>query len=71
MVIFMKSSALRIRIEPQLHEEFLALCKSQDIPAAQVIRSFMRNYIEGHVDAFVQPDLFPMNDTDQEIAADV
>jgi predicted DNA-binding protein len=41
----MKDSGLRIRIERELREKFLALCREQDRPAAQVIREFMRAYI--------------------------
>lgn len=41
----MKDSGLRIRVERELREKFLALCREQDRPAAQVIREFMRQYI--------------------------
>ena len=41
----MKDSGLRIRVERELREQFLALCRQQDRPAAQVIREFMRAYI--------------------------
>ncbi len=41
-----KSSNYRIRVEPELHQEFLDVCKSEDRPAAQVIREFMRAYVE-------------------------
>lgn len=41
----MKDSGLRIRVERELRERFLALCREQDKPAAQVIREFMRAYI--------------------------
>jgi predicted DNA-binding protein len=41
----MKDSGLRIRIERELREKFLATCREQDRPAAQVIREFMRAYI--------------------------
>ena len=40
-----KSANYRIRVEPDLHREFLAACKSEDRPAAQVIREFMKNYV--------------------------
>lgn len=40
-----KSSAFRIRIEQQLHQEFLEACRRADRPAAQVLREFMRNYV--------------------------
>lgn len=43
-----KSSALRVRIEPSLHKEFIDVCKKQNIPASQVLRIFMRSYIENY-----------------------
>ena len=45
-LLFMKDSGLRIRVERELREQFLEICKKQDKPAAQVIREFMRHYIE-------------------------
>tara|TARA_R110000787_G_scaffold16622_17_gene50526 strand:- start:24898 stop:25074 length:177 start_codon:yes stop_codon:yes gene_type:complete len=44
----MKDSGLRIRVERQLRQKFLELCREQDRPASQVIREFMREYIESH-----------------------
>ncbi|WP_200288055.1 hypothetical protein [Rhodothalassium salexigens] len=41
----MKDSGLRIRVERDLRERFLEICRQQDRPAAQVIREFMRAYI--------------------------
>ena len=41
-----KTSALQIRIDPNLHHHFLEVCKAQDRPATQVIRDFMRQYVE-------------------------
>jgi hypothetical protein len=40
-----KDSGLRIRIERDLRERFLEICREQDRPAAQFIREFMRGYI--------------------------
>ena len=40
-----KDSGLRIRVEKALRDEFLGVCHSQDRPAAQVIREFMRDYV--------------------------
>ena len=42
----MKNSGLRIRIERELREKFLATCRRHDRPAAQVLREFMREYID-------------------------
>lgn len=36
---------MRIRIDPELHQDFLASCRGQDKPAAQVLREFMREYV--------------------------
>lgn len=47
-----KEVGLRIRIEKELRSEFIALCRVQDRSAAQVLREFMRHYIENHQDVF-------------------
>lgn len=52
-----KSANYRIRVEPDLHQKFLDACKSEDRPAAQVIREFMRGYVNQHR-AALQADLF-------------
>lgn len=52
-----KSSNYRIRVEPGLHQEFLDICKTEDRPAAQVIREFMRAYVSKHRQE-LQADLF-------------
>jgi hypothetical protein len=41
----MKDSGLRIRVQRGLSYQFLAACRDQGRPAAQVIREFMRAYI--------------------------
>lgn len=51
-----KDSALRIRLDPELHQLFLGVCKAQDKPAAQVLREFMRTYIQQHRDLLQQTD---------------
>lgn len=43
-----KDSGLRIRVQRDLREKFLEVCRAQDRPAAQVIREFMRAYIDRH-----------------------
>jgi hypothetical protein len=40
-----KDAGMRIRIERELRDEFLTICREQDRPAAQIIREFMRQYI--------------------------
>jgi Ribonuclease G/E len=44
----MKDSGLRIRVQRDLRDKFLEVCRTQDKPAAQVIREFMRDYVEQH-----------------------
>ncbi len=43
-----KDSGLRIRVERPLREAFVAACRKDDKPAAQVIREFMRGYVARH-----------------------
>ena len=45
-----KDAGLRIRVEKALREDFLVACRSQDRPAAQVLREFMREYVAHHSD---------------------
>lgn len=42
----MATSGLRVRVEPELREQFIEECRRRDLTASQVIRSFMRQYIE-------------------------
>lgn len=42
----MKDAGMRIRVEQDLREEFIAVCQTQHTPAAQVIRQYMRDYVE-------------------------
>jgi hypothetical protein len=42
----MKDAGMRIRVEQDLREEFIAACQTQHTPAAQVLRQFMRGYVE-------------------------
>lgn len=43
-----KDSGLRIRVQRELRERFIEVCRAQDKPAAQVIREFMRAYVSRH-----------------------
>lgn len=45
-----KDAALRIRLPADLHQEFLAVCRAQDKPAAQVLREYMRSYVQRNKD---------------------
>jgi len=40
-----KDSGMRIRIDRDLRDRFIEICRAQDRPAAQVIREFMRTYV--------------------------
>lgn len=42
----MKDVGFRIRVQRDLREAFLEVCRAQDRPAAQVLREFMRAYVE-------------------------
>lgn len=57
----MKSAGLRIRIEPQLRDAFVIACRSQDLTAAQVLRAFMRRYVDER-SGEIQVDMFPVLD---------
>lgn len=43
-----KDAGVRIRVEKGLRDEFLETCRRQDTPAAQVLRQFMREYVNEH-----------------------
>ena len=40
-----KDVGVRIRVERTLRDAFLEACRAEDRPAAQVIRTFMKQYI--------------------------
>ena len=42
----MKDAGMRIRVEQDLREDFISACQTQHTPAAQVLRQFMRGYVE-------------------------
>ena len=44
----MKDVGLRIRVQRDLREAFLEVCRAQDKPASQVLREFMREYVQGN-----------------------
>ena len=43
-----KDSGFRIRVERDLREKFIEVCRAQDRPAAQVLRDYMRAHIRDH-----------------------
>lgn len=56
----MKDVGLRIRVQRELRDQFLKACRTEDKPAAQVIREFMRAYVAEHgADVSDEPDNEP------------
>lgn len=43
-----KDSGFRIRVQRELREKFIEICRAQDRPAAQVLREFMREFVAEH-----------------------
>ena len=43
-----KDSGFRIRVQRELREKSLEICREQDKPAAQVLREYMRDYVAEH-----------------------
>jgi Ribbon-helix-helix protein len=52
-----KDSGFRIRVERDLREKFIEVCRAQDRPAAQVLRDYMRAYIRNHDIANKRPEV--------------
>ena len=44
----MKDAGLRIRVQRDLRDRFVHVCQAQDKPASQVLREFMRTYVDEH-----------------------
>lgn len=42
----MKDAGLRVRVEKELREEFVGTCRLQGKHAAEVLRDFMRAYVD-------------------------
>jgi predicted DNA-binding protein len=60
----MKDVGLRIRIDRELREQFLKVCKKEDKPAAQVLREFMRHYVDGREGSASETFVPAENETD-------
>lgn len=43
-----KDAGMRIRIERELREAFVAACQAQGVGASEVIRDFMRSFAAKH-----------------------
>ena len=54
----MTEVGLRIRVDDTLRRDFIETCKAQDTTAAQVLRAFMRGFVEEHGAAVRQGRLF-------------
>ena len=61
-----KDVAFKIRIEGELRRAFVDVCRGEDRPAAQVIREFMRNYVQKKRRE-MQPSLF--NEKENAVAS--
>lgn len=42
----MKERGLHVRVDEDLRRRFLVACQSQDLTASQVLRAFMRRYVD-------------------------
>jgi len=42
----LKEAVFTMKLEPELRAEFMAAVASEDRPASQIVREFMRTYIE-------------------------
>lgn len=51
------SAGLRLRIDPELRSNFIKACRKNDLTASQVLREFIRNYVDGNM-PIEQVDLF-------------
>ena len=56
-----KDVAFKIRIEENLRRAFVDVCRDEDRPAAQVVREFMREYVQKK-DLKIQQSLFDENE---------
>lgn len=43
-----KDAGMRIRVERELRDAFVAACQSQGLVAAEVLRRFMRGFADKH-----------------------
>ena len=54
----MSDIGLRIRVDDDLRRDFITACKADDKSAAQVLRAFMRAYVNEHAPDVRQGQLF-------------
>lgn len=60
-----KNVGMRLRLERELRQEFLEMCRADGQPAAQVLRAFMRDYVQRKRGA-VQGELFGTSDSGED-----
>lgn len=41
-----KEAVFTMKLEPELRDAFMAAAKTEDRPASQIVREFMRDYVE-------------------------
>lgn len=58
----MKESGLRIRVDSALRGQFVDTCRALDTTAAQVLRSYMRQFVVQN-EGVLQDELFPHSST--------
>ena len=55
-----KDAGMRLRVERRLRQQFTRACRASGLPAAHVLRQFMRTYVEqrqsGQSELFTSPD---------------
>jgi hypothetical protein len=58
---------MRVRVDAELRDSFVRVCRLRDRTAAQEIRQFMRDYVHMHLNE-AQPELFSdkVNTTESE-----
>ena len=61
----MKDAGMRIRVEPDLRSAFLKVCHDANLPAAQVIRNFMRVFVDQQEGLQLQSKLFATDSTNK------
>lgn len=45
LLMAQKTVSMTFMVEPELRKAFVDLCRADDLPASQVLRSFMRDYL--------------------------
>lgn len=58
-----QDAGLRLRVERRLREEFVDACRADGVPAAEVLRTFMRQYVQKKT---AQRDLFSKSGTSSQ-----